>query len=151
MIDRKWTNDFGFTNEEDQLWAAEQWRNSAVADGWLASPMYPNSEPSDRATRLKHPDGFVAQVLTRNNVTSPPQHGPGKWKYEAGVHVWGPDGLAVIAGWVYDMNQLRNGLTSCHYCKASDVPTVRVGFAGRVCSDCRTEVAKVVERPGWDN
>ena len=133
--------DFGFTNDRASFEAAAAWRDAAVADGWSVQPTYGAHEGVERAAKLTR-DGFVAQVITRTKV--------GKWLYEASVSVWGPDGLAVAPPNAYDWSAIVAATKRCSYCKAPDVETERVGFAGRCCAACLPAVRQCVERPGWD-
>ena len=124
----------------DQLAACDAWRDAAEADGWTIEPTY-SSELLTRAATLKR-EGYVAMVLTRDY---PNGH------IEAHVSVWGPDGLAIIAGFPYSWADVVAGASACSECGAAPVETVRVGFAGRVCKACRPAVAKVAEFPGWND
>lgn len=123
---------------------AAAWRDAAIADGWSIEPTYGASEPVERAARLRR-EGFSAQILTRL-----PVEGDRNQQYTDGsVHLWGPDGLAVNPGRTYDWAKLNAGLTTCSACKATDVPTERVGFAGRVCAACLPAQRRAIETPGW--
>jgi len=113
------------------------WRNAAVADGWHIEPTYQH-ESADRAARLRHPEGFIAQVVTRE-------------KGLVDLHIWGPDGLAINPYQTYDMDRIRAGIRVCMECHAHDVDTQRVGFAGRVCINCLPAARKSHEFPGWTN
>lgn len=135
---------FGFTNDDAQIAAVRAWVAAAVADGWTIEPTYP-CESVERAARLRR-DGWLAQVVMRDMRT---ETKPGKWKYEAQVHVWGPDGLCVDPGAVYSWADLVAGLRVCDQCGGRDVDTKRVGFANRVCAVCVPAARKRIERPGW--
>jgi hypothetical protein len=123
--------DFGFTNDQARYAAAIAWRDAAIADGWSARATYGNSESFDRASSLDHADGYKVMILTRTNDK------PGaKWKFEAEVNVWGPDGLAIKPPAQYDMTAIRAATETCHYCGKVGRKTERVGFAGRACMVC---------------
>lgn len=123
--------DFGFTNYPTRHAAAITWRDAAIADGWSARATYGNSESFDRASSLDHPDGYKVMILSRTNDK------PGaKWKFEAQVSVWGPDGLTIKPPAEYDMVAIRAAVENCHYCGKTGCKTERVGFAGRACATC---------------
>lgn len=126
--------DFGFTNDEAKIVAAETWRDAAAADGWSMTPTYAPHEGIERAAKLLHPDGYQAQIITRRRRAEDRHK---KWAGEASVSVWGPDGLSIRSPYVYDMAAIRAATEKCHYCKAFPVKTVRVGFAGRACEACQ--------------
>lgn len=136
----------GFTNDEQQYREVCAWRDAAIADGWQHEPLYPNHEPEQRAAKLKHPEGFVAQIISRDNCSK-----GGKWKYEAMVSVWGPDDLCLAPGRIYSLDHLRARLRDCGNCGATDVDTVRYSFAGRCCEKCLPAMRKKHEYPGWCN
>lgn len=133
--------DFGFTNDDARLRAAEAYRDAAAADGWSIRPTY-NSEDIKRASTLGR-EGFVMQVLTRDNSEK-----KGKW-HEAQISIWGPDGLAIHPPTTYDFAKIKALTRHCNYCKADDVDTERVGFAGRCCAKCLPEQRARIEKPGW--
>jgi hypothetical protein len=115
------------------------WVAAAVADGWAITPTYGDHEPVERAARLTR-DGFVVQALMRDDL--PPVVG-------AAIHVWGPDSLTILVPQAYSYDSLVAGLRVCSKCRARDVDTQRVGFAGRVCAACLPAARKVAEYPGW--
>jgi hypothetical protein len=134
------TMDFGYTNDHKQAAEVRAWRDAAIADGWAAKPTYRN-ESIESAMTLER-EGYVVQVLLRSPA--------GKWKHQAKLSLWGPDGLAIsLRGPVYDWAAIASGQNRCNYCGATDVATERVGFAGRCCSSCIPAVRLKVERPGW--
>jgi hypothetical protein len=137
--------DFGFTNDDAKLHAAEAFRDAAAADGWSIRPTY-GSEGIDRASSLAR-DGFKMSILTRNNS----DRKGGKWKHEAQVSIWGPDGLAIVPPDTYDFAEISARTRRCGYCKANDVETERVGFAGRCCAKCLPNMRAKIETPGWCN
>jgi hypothetical protein len=134
--------EYGFTNDVNRLRGAEQFRDDAAADGWLKEPTY-GHESVDRASRLTR-DGFVIQVLTRDNSAE----GRGK-KFEAAVHMWGPDDLAVDPPEFYDFAEIKRRTRICSACKAEDVETQRYSFAGRCCEACLPKMRAATEYPGW--
>jgi hypothetical protein len=115
------------------------WVAAAVADGWTIEPTYGDHESVERAARLTR-DGFVAQALMRDDL--PPIVG-------AALYLWGPDGLAILTPRTYSFDSLVAGLRVCSKCRARNVDTQRVGFAGRVCATCLPATQKVAEFPGW--
>lgn len=134
--------DFGFTNDSAKLKAAQDYRDAAAADGWAIRPTY-GSESMDRASTLTR-DRFVMQALTRDNSEK-----GGKWKHEAQISIWGPDGLAIRPPETYDFAEISARTRRCLYCKAEDVETERVGFAGRCCAKCLPAMRAKIETPGW--
>jgi hypothetical protein len=134
--------DFGFTNDDARLRAAQAYRNAAAADGWLLRPTY-GSESVERAASLDR-EGFKMMVLTRDNSEK-----KGKWKHEAQISIWGPDGLAITPPEIYDFSEILAGTRRCGYCKTQDVETERVGFAGRCCAKCLPAMRAKIEKPGW--
>lgn len=136
------TNEFGFSNDAQWFNEVVAWREAAIKDGWSIEPTY-QSESQDRASSLWK-EGFHALILTRDNSS---KHG--KYSYEANVSVWGPDGLAVSAGEVYDWMRIKAGLRHCHACGANGVDTQRYSFAGRCCEACRPAMAAKHERGNW--
>jgi hypothetical protein len=120
--------DFGFTNSQADLDVVIAWRDAAIADGWDHEATYAPTEGEDRACRLRR-DGYVAQVISRAGDA-------GKWKAQASVSLWGPDGMSIRPPKTYDWDAIRRGVETCHYCKAFPVKTERVAFAGRGCVTC---------------
>lgn len=136
--------DYGFRSAgeaEAALAGVRQWRADAIAAGWAHEPTYGSSESEERAMRLHGPSGWTAQTIARPNEKGA----------QASIHVWGPDGLAVSVPPFFDMRVLTAATRRCSRCKAENVETQRVGFAGRVCAACITDARKEVERPGWNN
>ena len=120
-----------------KLSAVVAWRDAAISDGWESSQTYRGGEAEDSASTLTR-ERWRAQVYARS-------------ERDCSVYVWGPDGLAVPAGDVYDFPALLAGLTHCKTCGRSGVSTHRVGFAGRVCAACLPAERKRVVTPGWCN
>jgi hypothetical protein len=119
------------------------WIAAALADGWYIAPTYGDGEPVDSAASLSK-DGFAVLVTLRE---------PTKWMpaYDVSIAAWGPDALGVKVPDVYSMAALQAELRSCHDCGARDVETVRIGFAGRCCAECRPKLVAKHEYPGWTN
>ena len=124
---------FGFTNDIRRLTWAREYETSAKADGWLP----------ERSPRWYARDGFVMAVKAEETPKSP------VGKYQAEVTVWGPDGLQIEVPKAYSMEAIRAALRICMYCHRNNIDTQRVGFAGRVCSDCLPEQRKQQEVRGW--
>ena len=154
--DGLWTYSSGdrFTRKpirNDRLWGeivearkvliakALAWREAAMADGWESRPIYQH-EDELTAFRLTR-DGFVVQGLARPE---------GELSVGSGeIHCWGPDGLHIPVGEVYDWGNLNRAVETCGYCSAHPVKTTRVGFAGRCCEACLPRMRKQIETPGW--
>lgn len=134
--------DFGYTNDAQQISDIRAWRDAAIADGWACAPTYGDHESVGRAWRLSR-DGFVAQGITREEV--------GKWKFEARLSVWGPDGKAIrLRGPLYSFDDVQAGVRTCNNCGATDVETHRYSFAGRCCAACLPAMREKHERRGWN-
>jgi hypothetical protein len=134
--------EYGFTNNEDRLRGAQQFRDDAERDGWVKTPTY-GTESVERASSLSK-DGFKMLILTRDNSAD----GRGK-KYEATVNIWAPDRLSVNTPQFYDFNELVRRTRVCSKCNAKDVDTERYSFAGRCCSACLPAMRTATEQPGW--
>ncbi|HCE07501.1 MAG TPA: hypothetical protein DEQ40_02660 [Oxalobacteraceae bacterium] len=139
------------SHRNDALWAqivearklliekALAWRAAALRDGWSSHPTY-QCEPEQRAFSLNR-NGFHVQGLARPSTKD--TGGSGE------ITCWGPDGLHIAVGEIYDWAAIRAGMTTCAYCHKIGVPTERVGFAGRCCAGCLPDMRKVIETPGW--
>ena len=147
---KKAANEFGFTNNREQYEAAIAYRLAAMADGWKCLPTYGDHEPVERAAKLTR-EGFTMSIISRSSHDPDHQHPGPVWHYEANVHIWGPDGLAIAPPPAYDWNAIIASVRHCNYCNANDVDTKRVGFAGRCCDKCLPEQKKKLEFPGWNN
>lgn len=110
------------------------WCKAAVADGWVATPLYEN-EPINHAAKLTR-DGWIVQAIDRPNQRS-------------SMNIWAPDRLAIKVPETYSMVELIKRLRWCHYCDSKDVNTQRVSFAGRCCTECLLEQQKIQEYRGW--
>lgn len=146
---------FGFTNDTKEFDLVCAFRDAAIADGWDHKGTYEPTEAEDRACQLSR-DGFIMHILTRSRENWIPdsrysnQLSPhGKWNYESEVNIWGPDGLAIHAGPVYDWNEITSKVRACPKCGSKNVDTVRVGFAGRYCQFCADKVRPSIETHGW--
>lgn len=128
---------FGFTNDTKQYDEAIAFRAALLADGWSIKQ---NDKTEDTYTS-HYKDGYCVQVMSRTKI--------GKWKYEAQVNAWGPDGMTIRAPTVYDFAAMQRGLRHCGLCKAADVETQRYSFAGRCCAKCIDKARAEYERPGW--
>ena len=112
------------------------WRDAAVADGWSITPTY-NSEGIDRASTLDR-DGWKALILTRS-------------ERDCDVVVWSSDRLVVTHGTIYSFEELKRNERLCSNCGSTEIATVRIGFAGRVCPTCREKLKPIIEYSGWCN
>ena len=135
-------NEFGLTNEEQELNEVTAFREAAIADGWDAKPGSAAELIEDYAHLTK--EDFAMHVVSRRNV--------GKWKFQAELNIWGPDGLAVgLLSPIYNWEEIKGGLRRCNECGKQDVETQRYSFAGRCCEECRPKLAAQYEKPGWTN
>lgn len=133
-------DEFGLTNDEQELNEVAAFRDAAIADGWTAKPGG-SSEPLEVYAHLEK-EGFKMHAMCRRNV--------GKWKFQTSIHIWGPDDLAVdLLGPVYNWDEIKAGLRRCSECGKQDVETQRYSFAGRCCADCRPTMAALHERGNW--
>lgn len=107
---------------------ARAWREAAIRDGWTITPLYHGAD-IDRSARLTK-RGFVALII------------------DGSLIMWGPDGLAIEVPRQYSWIAIVAGLSVCEKC-GREGKTVRLGFAGRVCPECRNRLAPKVEYRGW--
>jgi len=140
--------EFGFTNDKEHFLSVVSFRDAAINDGWEAEATYPKHEDISQASKLNK-NGFVMMIITR--ITDPSQRYPSKWKYQASIHIWGPDGLAIIPPSEYSWDEIRAGLRICANCGREDVDTQRYSFAGRCCEECLPKMRELHEKPGWYN
>ena len=75
----------------EELNRTVEFRNAAVADGWIIKPTYEGHEPMESAATLNK-DGYTMSILARDNSK---QFSNAKRKYECSVSLWGPDGLHI--------------------------------------------------------
>jgi hypothetical protein len=139
------TNKWGFSNDVADLEAVRQWVATAVADGWQIEPTY-QTEPVESAATLDK-GGFRAMALMRDRGENHDR----RYRYEAKVSAWGPDGLAISVPATYDFALIEKAVRRCGECGREDVDTQRVGFAGRTCADCLPAARKKHEYSGWTN
>jgi hypothetical protein len=132
---------FGFTDDPAEHARVRTWRDAAVADGWTAEQTYQHEPIESHATLSR--DSWRAHCMAR-------EKSGGRYRFEAQISVWGPDGLAVEPGQTYSFEKMTAGLRTCGVCGAKDVPTIRYSFAGRCCEACRPEMKRQHERPGWN-
>lgn len=126
----------------EHLRLIHEWRAAAEADGWQFGPTYSN-EPETTAFKGNR-EGFAIHGIAR----------PEDERHSiacVSLHIWGPDGLAIKPPPTYDMEAIRRGARACGYCEATDVDTVRVGFAGRCCLTCEPTIRPQVETRGWNS
>lgn len=134
---------FGFTNDAAHVEAVRAFVQAAVADGWSIEPTYPTHESVESAARLKR-DGYVLMVLSRDRGET------SRYRYEAKVSGWGPDGLSIRVPKTYSWDAITSEPTTCRHCGATGVETFRYSFAGRACPVCVPGLRAMYERPGWD-
>jgi hypothetical protein len=137
--------EFGFTNDEQRYREVCAFRDAAVADGWSIEPTYGRHEAVDRFATLRR-DGFTMHAKARTKDKDWQ-----KWKYEAEITIWGPDGMVLKPGaTAYDWAAIQAAVRTCNLCGATDVDTERYGFAGRCCAGCLPSARSKYERPGWN-
>ena len=135
-------------DNETMFTLAAAWRAALVADGFTLEPTYGNSEPIERACTGRTADGWVVMMIARPAGEPSYQRGPARRRPEWSINAWAPDTLAVNVPDAVDVAALRANVDKCGYCRKRG-PTVRLGFAGRACPECRAAKAPTVERPGW--
>jgi len=118
-----------------------KWIESCVADNWEKLPIYPGSETQSECMKLEK-DGFIIHVYSYYSI----------WAEEElnSISAWGPDKLALELPEEYDWDVMQANLNLCSMCGAKG-PTVSLGFAYRVCKQCRIDNVARVEYPGWCN
>lgn len=127
------------------------WRECALADGWSLEPTYGDHEAAESHGTIKIDTRigmFKGHVDARPNRRGEDQR---NWMLGSGeVTIWGPDGLQIRVPLIYPgIEALIAATRHCNNCHADDVDTQRYSFAGRCCTKCRPEMARVHERPGW--
>jgi len=66
------------------------------------------------------------------------------------VMVWLEDGLQIAVPTTYtSVKELVHRKNMCMECLDMNVETQRVGFAGRYCNTCATELRPKIEERGW--
>lgn len=113
------------------------WKEAAIKDGWVISPMYDGHESVERAAKLSKEGGWVAHVIVREEYLS--------------IHVWTDNGLSTISkvSFPYSMESLQEQTKVCHFCHKSSSSLQHVGFANVSCPSCLAEAKKKLEYPGW--
>lgn len=129
------------TNSQYQLDAAHAYRRAAISDGWTFGPLY-GHETYDRACKLKR-DGFVMHIISRDNSSK-----TGKFKYDASISIWGPDGLCVRPPAAYSFAEIKKSSERCNHCGGPN-GNHRYSFAGRCCAECLPEMQRTHEQTGW--
>jgi len=112
---------------------AAEYEQAARADGWKQH----HEHQSKGYYVWLEKEGWTMQIME--------PHG----RAEGGATIWAPDQLQIVPPCLYDWEEMQRRTRFCSYCKATNVDTVRVGFAGRVCENCRPDAAKILEKPGW--
>ncbi len=123
-------------------------RDAAVADGWQIDATYGPHESIERAFRLtRNCDGFwiVSGIARPKNCYFTGNPGCDI----AELCGWGPDGLSIDLPERYDFDAIKAAVTTCGNCGVTGIKPMRYGFAGRCCADCRPEMARRYEKPGW--
>jgi hypothetical protein len=118
-----------------------EYQAALLADGWQAAPIYPREghreyDPGRSAKFTR--DGFLVTFYRKADSLSDARH------------AYGPDSLALELPASYDFAQMQDNLRKCGECGAVG-DTVSLGFAGRVCPECRAKLVPTVEYPGWTN
>lgn len=130
-----------FTNDEKELIRAKEYREALNADGWAMTATYEGHESAERYSSHEK-DGYKAHVCSRENVGA-------KYRYETGVHFWGPNGIAIKAPQPYSLDALKANEYVCDFCGKTVASTRRVAFANRSCDDCLDAARKKLEYRGW--
>ncbi len=133
-----------FTNKRSDYDEVLAFKAAAIADGWQCQATY-NTESIDRAATLNR-EGFHLKIIARDNTAKLGS----KHAYHLDLSMWGPDGLAILPPETYDWQKIQAAVRSCNYCRAQDVDTFRVSFAGRCCAQCLPKQRAIHERPGWN-
>jgi hypothetical protein len=128
-----------YSNNQSQYDKVVSFRDAAIADGWTVRENYPSSSGIENLEK----SGFKMMVVLRQNI--------GKWKFEAEISIWGPDGLSIKLSETYSMESIVAGLLTCNECGKTGVETERYSFAGRCCKECLPAMQKKHEYSGWTN
>jgi len=113
----------------------QKWIESCVADGWDKLQVYPGS--ASESTRLTK-EGFIISVYDHHSI------GGGD------VAAWGPDKLCLELPDEYDWEAIQAAVSHCSECDYVG-KTMRLGFAKRVCKECRVRLVEKYEYAGWCN
>lgn len=130
---------FGLSDDRSAYDEAIAWREAAVKDGWSIKSTYKHEAVESHASLEK--EGFVASVMARELNKS-------KFKYQADVTVWAPDGLQIRVPRIYSWDKIIEGIHTCNKC-GEHGETYQYSFAGRCCAKCLPEMRKQYEQPGW--
>ena len=109
-----------------------RWIESCTADGWEKETPYCGSS-TVRLTR----DGYIV-IVGEDHLGDGPIFG------------YGPDKLCLELPDEYNWGAIQAAVTHCSECPYIG-PTVRLGFAKRVCKECRVRLIDKYEYPGWCN
>jgi len=105
-----------------------RWIESCTADGWQVL------EVDGHFTKLFR-EGYIMHVYSKS-------------VFGKAVSAWGPDRLALELPEEYDWEVMQANVNLCSMCGLVGL-TMRLGFAGRVCLECRKANVARVEYPGW--
>ena len=125
---------------------AKQWMHDALNDGWRNTTGHFNG-----TMKMLERDGWTAYVDLDSVALDVGQatHWKDMKRVKVGtVTIWGPDGLQILPWSIYNWDKIVEGLRICEECGKMG-ETVRLGFAGRVCPECRARLVDKVEFPGW--
>jgi len=136
-------NEFGLTNDEQVVKAADDFFNAAINDGWTCQPLY-LSESIDTAAKLTK-DGYVMYIFRRGLKAG------GDFKWTVTINIWCPEKLHIETPDIYDWERIKDGLNRCDWCTQIVNETFRAGFANRVCKSCLPAARQKLEFPGWYN
>ncbi|MEF8793998.1 hypothetical protein [Thiohalorhabdus sp.] len=98
-----------------------QWRDAAIADGWLVVPKVPGQDWEQAC--VLHREDFQALCVTRNEGTDT-------------LTIWAPDGMQVPTPNPYDWEKVKDGVSTCLFCGATGIAPHLVGEGGRACKEC---------------
>ena len=107
-----------------------RWIESCTADGWQVL------EVDGHFTKLFR-EGYIIHVYSKSICGE-------------SVSAWGPDQLALELPEEYDWETIQVNVNHCSECDYIG-HTVRLGFANRVCPECRVRLIDKYEYPGWTN
>ena len=133
--------EYGLTDDAEHIEAVRTFIAAAVTDGWLIAPTY-GSESVERAATLER-EGFKMQALMRDDGDKP------GYRYQAQIHMWGPDGLSIHPASTYDWPEIQASCRTCNLCGKKDTETFRYSFAGRCCEACVPKARAEYERGNW--
>ncbi len=123
------------------------WKTAALADGWAIKPTYGEHESVDRAASLEkdgYNEGSIPEKLQKKPEASRDGESQGQLHY-----------------YLRSSLDLESPVTTPGFSRRSEIPklcsecgqvkpqTSRVGFANRVCDDCKPAAKAKYEKPGW--